>query len=50
MHKDAVGAGETDGPHQRARTTGAPRQRRGSSSTARPVPRPALAGGRRSKG
>ncbi len=45
MHKDAVGAGETDSPQQLARTTGAPRQRRGSSSTARPVPRPALASG-----
>jgi PAS domain S-box-containing protein len=45
VHKDAVEAAETDSPHQRARTTGAPRQRRGSSSTARPVPRPARASG-----
>jgi putative two-component system response regulator len=45
MHKDAVEAAETDSPHQRARTTGAPRQRRGSSSTARPVPRPVRASG-----
>jgi PAS domain S-box-containing protein len=49
MHKDAAGAAETDSPRQRARTLGTPRQRRGSSSTARPVPRPALAGGRRSR-
>jgi PAS domain S-box-containing protein len=49
MHKDAAGAAETDSPRQRARTLDTPRQRRGSSSTARPVPRPALAGGRRSR-
>jgi PAS domain S-box-containing protein len=45
MRRDAPGAAEIDSPQQRARTTGAPRQRRGSNSTARPVPRPALAGG-----
>jgi len=49
MHKDAAGAAETDSPRQRARTLGAPRKRRGSRSTARPVPLPALAGGRRSR-
>ena len=49
MHKDAAGATETDSPRQRARTLGAPRQRRGSRSTARPVRLPALAGGRRSR-
>jgi PAS domain S-box-containing protein len=44
MHKETVRATETDGPQQRARTLGAPRQRR-NSPTALPVPRPALAGG-----
>jgi PAS domain S-box-containing protein len=49
MHQDAVGTAETDSPQQRARTMGAPRQRR-NIPTALPAPRPALAGGRRSKG
>jgi PAS domain S-box-containing protein len=49
MHRETLCAAETDGPQQRARTLGAPRQRR-NSPTALPVPRPALAGGRRSKG
>jgi HD-GYP domain-containing protein (c-di-GMP phosphodiesterase class II) len=45
--KDAAIAAETDGPQRRARTLGAPWQRR-NSPTALPAPRPALAGGRRS--
>jgi PAS domain S-box-containing protein len=44
MHQDAVGTAETDSPQRRARTMGAPRQRR-NSPTALPAPRPALAGG-----
>jgi putative two-component system response regulator len=44
MHEDAVGAAETDSRQRRARTIGAPRQRR-NSPTARPVPRAALASG-----
>jgi PAS domain S-box-containing protein/putative nucleotidyltransferase with HDIG domain len=49
LHTEAVSAAETDSPQRRARTMGAPRQRR-NIPTALPAPRPALAGGRRSKG
>ena len=49
MHRDAAGAAEIDSPQQRAHTISARRQRR-DIPTALPAPRPALAGGRRSKG
>jgi len=45
IHNDVAVDGDSDSPQQRAHTIGARRRRRRGSSTARPVPRPALAGG-----